>query len=161
MVFRTLLLPILIVSALLAGCGDQRQRQFRQEKRQFAIVMKSKVNQFERRAADLATQVQDDSLLAIEVGALRGSHGEFREEIAAINQASEKQWKEMKPAMEAAYFDLERRYYEIAGAAASQEALEATADTLITAAETEGTVAEGAPAHAESPADSVAMPLGQ
>lgn len=145
MVFRTLLLPILITSALLAGCGDQRQRQFRQEKRQFSIVMKSKMSQFERRAADLATQVQDDSLLTIEVGALRGSHGEFQEEIATINGANETQWKEMKPAMEAAYFDLERRYYEIAGAAASQEALEATTDTVSTA----------------SAADSLTMPLSQ
>lgn len=161
MVFRRLLLPILIVSTLVAGCGDQRQRQFRQEKRQFAIVMKSKMSQFERRAADLATQVQDDSLLAIDVGALRASHGEFQEEIAAINGATETQWKEMKPAMEAAYFDLERRYYEIAGTAASQKALEATADTLITAVETEGTVAEGAPALIESSADSTAMPPSQ
>lgn len=161
MVFRRILLPILIMSTLVAGCGDQRQRQFRQEKRQFAIVMKSKMNQFERRAADLATQVQDDSLLTTEVGALRGSHGEFQEEIAAINGANETQWKEMKPAMEAAYFDLERRYYEIAGAAATQEALKATADTLLTAPEAEGTVAEGTPALMESAADSVSVPLSQ
>lgn len=115
---------------LIAGCGDQSQRQFRQEKRQFAIVMKSKLNQFDRRAADLALQVQTDSVHTVTVDSLRGSHGAFRVRIAALDGATMTQWKEIKPAMEAEYYDLERRYYEIASAVAAKEAIMAAVDTL-------------------------------
>lgn len=145
----------------LAGCGDQRQRQFRQEKRQFAIVMKSKLNQFDRRAADLATQVLEDSLHLAEVEALRGSHIELRGKIAGIDGATVGQWKEIKPAMEAEYYDLERRYYEIAGAVAAQQALEATTDTLSAQTLTpEDDVAGNTPDGAAVVADSVSDAAG-
>lgn len=132
---RSVVLLAVIGSLILGGCGNQQQRQFRQEKRQFSIVMRSKLRQFEQRAAQLATQVQGDSLHTAEVTALQGSHVEFRSGVAAIDTASESEWKELKPAMEAAYYDLERRYYEIAGAVAAQAVQEAAVDTLATADE--------------------------
>ncbi|HEU4366562.1 MAG TPA: hypothetical protein VFT13_13985 [Candidatus Krumholzibacteria bacterium] len=169
MVYGKGLLLIAAASLLVAGCGDQRQRQFRQEKRQFAIVMKSKLNQFDRRAAELAVQVQTDSLHTLEVDSLRLSHDEFRGRIAAIDGATASQWKEIKPAMEAEYYDLERRYYEIAGAVAAQQAIEASVDTLTAGdageepredvVESAGS-AKNTPADAVSPPDSVADAAG-
>jgi hypothetical protein len=127
------LLLLAMLCLVAAGCGDQRMRQFRQEKRQFSIVMKSKLNQFDRRAAELVIQVAADSLRTLEVEELRDSQGELRETVAAIDGANEAQWKELKPTLEAQYYDLERRYYEIAGAVAEQAA-QAAADTLQAAA---------------------------
>jgi len=51
------------VPVLLAGCGSgNSDAQFQQEKRQFAIVMKSKLRQFNRRTDVLLSRVGDDSL---------------------------------------------------------------------------------------------------
>ena len=152
---------IVAASLLVAGCGDQHQRQFRQEKRQFAIVMKSKLNQFDRRAADLAAQVQADSLHTLEVDSLRAGHNEFLGRIAAIDGATASQWKEIKPAMEAEYYDLERRYYEIASAVDAQQAIEASVDTVIAddaGEEPREAIVESTGNSKNTPADAVSLP---
>jgi hypothetical protein len=114
------------------GCNDGNQRAFRQEKRQFTIVMKSKLRQFERRTTDLSTQVTTDSVRTLEVDSLRIRHADFQTRVSSISPTNETQWRELKPTLEAEYYDLERRYYEIAADIAAQAARQATADTLTT-----------------------------
>jgi hypothetical protein len=52
--------------------------------------------------------------------------------VSSISPTNETQWRELKPTLEAEYYDLERRYYEIAADIAAQAARQATADTLTT-----------------------------
>jgi hypothetical protein len=105
----------LLASALLVlGCGGGNgDIQFRQEKRQFAIVMKSKLRQFSKRTDALMSRVEDDSLQVEKVKSLRSTRDVIDDKVAGIDAATRAEWKEMKPAMEAAYRDLEHRYAEL------------------------------------------------
>jgi hypothetical protein len=113
-----------------AGGGSQRQRQFRQEKRQFAIVMNSKVKQMERRTAQLYAGMLAGDSLTVEVDTLKRRQGELRAELTSIDEADPAVWKELRPAMESRYYDLERHYYEIASVTAAREAAAAATDSL-------------------------------
>jgi hypothetical protein len=124
------ILLLFLLRWVVAGWGHQRQRQFRQEKRQFAIVMNSKVKQMERRTAQLYAGMLAGDSLTVEVDTLKRRQGELRAELTSIDEADPAVWKELRPAMESRYYDLERHYYEIASVTAAREAAAAATDSL-------------------------------
>ncbi|HEX5131942.1 MAG TPA: hypothetical protein VFX92_05590 [Candidatus Krumholzibacteria bacterium] len=148
---KCLVVGTLVLVVAGHGCDSAGEQRFRQEKRQFSIVMRSKLSQFDHKADALSAEVAGDSLQMADVEALRALKKGFDERIAIIDSASASEWKEIKPTLEAEYYDLERRFYEMASDAANRKASEAAADTLDTDATTgpAGTIA--APAGGETP----------
>jgi len=133
----------IVVVLVAAGCSD-REQPVHQQKRQFTIVMRSKLGQFERRTNELSSQLETDSLGRLQVDSLEASYGLFRTRIDSIAAENVTQWNKVKPTLEAEYYDLERRYYEIASGAATRAAERAAADTLAVSvmADSTGTIAE-------------------
>ncbi len=108
-------LSLLLVATLAGGCGGREQTQARQQKRQFQIVMETKLAQLERRTDALAREAADTVAVARagEISNLQRSQREFRARVASLSDASEPQWSEAKTSLESEYLDLEKRYVDL------------------------------------------------
>lgn len=109
-------LSLLLVATLASGCTGRGQTQAREERRQFQIVMETKLAQLEQRTDALSLERADSAAVAGagEIEDLRRSQREFREQVATLADAPESKWSEVKTAMESQYLDLEKRYAELA-----------------------------------------------
>jgi len=108
-------LSLLLAVALVSGCTEREQTQARQQKRQFQIVMETKLTQLEERTDALARDPADTVAVAHagEIADLQRSQREFRAKVASLADAPESQWSEAKTILESEYLGLEKRYAEL------------------------------------------------
>jgi hypothetical protein len=108
-------LSLLLVATLAAGCSGREQTQAREQKRQFQIVMETKLAQLEERTGTLASDPADSGTAAHagEIADLQQSQHEFRAKMASLADASDSEWSEAKTVLESEYLDLEKRYAEL------------------------------------------------
>jgi hypothetical protein len=108
-------LSLLLVATLAGGCGGRAETEAREQKRQFQIVMETKLSQLEERTDALTRDPADSVAVASagEIAELQRSQREFRAKVASLADAPESQWGEAKTVMESEYLDLEKRYAEL------------------------------------------------
>jgi hypothetical protein len=119
---RGLALPAgaLLVGALLSGgamcisgaCSrDEAARIKRQERRQFSIVMESKMRQLERGIAGLGdASTTMDSVFASEVENLKRNQQALRSRLAAMDAVPEREWPALRDSVETDYHVVREQY---------------------------------------------------
>ena len=124
-------LSLLLAAAVAGGCTGREQTQAREQKRQFQIVMETKLAQLEQKTDALAHDTTDSVTVARgpEIEELQRSQREFRGKVAALADAPESQWSEAKASMESEYLDLEKRYAELTDTV-RQQSVRASPDSL-------------------------------
>ncbi len=119
---RGLALPAgaLLLGALFTGgamciggaCSrDEAARIQRQERRQFSIVMESKMRQHDRGIATLGEGTTTiDSLFAIEVEDLKRNQQALRSRLSAIDAVPEQEWPALRDSVELDYHIVREQY---------------------------------------------------
>ncbi len=103
------------VAATLCVVGactrDEASAVQRQERRQFHIVMESKLRQLDLGIARLVRETPPiDSVFAGEVQDLERSQQSLREKLVAMNTVSDQEWPALKDALEVDYRTVRDRY---------------------------------------------------
>jgi hypothetical protein len=108
-------LSLLLIATLAGGCSGQQQTQAGEQKRQFQIVMETKLAQLEERTGALASEPAESGAVApaAEIADLQQSQREFRAKMASLADAPDSEWSEAKTILESEYLDLEKRYVEL------------------------------------------------
>jgi hypothetical protein len=110
------------VSAFLAGAvaigggcsADDEGRVNRQERRQFYIVMESKLRQFDRGIIELRGVTNDaDSVYAADVERLKDNGRALRSKLNAINSVSNEAWPALRDSVEVYYHGVRSQYAEL------------------------------------------------
>ncbi|HXV12956.1 MAG TPA: hypothetical protein VEC56_02000 [Candidatus Krumholzibacteria bacterium] len=119
---RGLALPAgaLLAGVLLSGgamciggaCSrDDAARLKRQERRQFSIVMESKMRQLDRGIASLGdTPTLTDSVFASEVEDLKRNQQALRSRLAAMSAVPEREWPALRDSVETDYHHVREQY---------------------------------------------------
>lgn len=106
-----LALAIAALSAVGACARDDGGRAVRQERRQFSVVMESKVRQLDRGIAQLAdASTPLDSIRAADVEQLKHSQRTLRERLSAVNSAPDEAWPALRDSLESYYHGVRLRY---------------------------------------------------
>lgn len=113
---RGCVLGLLVLSMIGACAADEQGRPVvsRQERKQFQIVMESKLKQLDRGIADLGrVATEGDSVYIDEIDRLKRSQTALREELTATSTTADEEWPALKDSLESAYHRVRERYGEL------------------------------------------------
>jgi hypothetical protein len=101
-----------VALSLVGACArDDGGRATRQERRQFSIVMASKVRQLDRGIAQLGdASAPLDSVRAANVETLKQSQQTLRERLASIDSAPDQAWPALRDSLESYYHGVRLQY---------------------------------------------------
>lgn len=106
-----LALAVAALSVAGACAPDDGGRAARQERRQFSVVMESKVRQLDRGIAQLSdASAETDSARAADVEALKQSQRTLRERLASIDSAPDDAWPALRDSLESYYHGVRSKY---------------------------------------------------
>jgi hypothetical protein len=110
---------------VLAACAkDEAPAISRQERRQFHVVMESKLRQLDRGIAQLGEVAPPaDSVYAMDVAALKHNQDSLRERLTTMAAASDDEWLAQRDSVESHYHGVRNQY----GALAHRESPSAAA----------------------------------
>lgn len=101
-----------VATIALGACArDDAGRAARQERRQFQIVMESKLRQMDRGIAKLGhVAVETDSSYAGDVESLKDNQRILREKLAAMGTVSDEAWPSLRDSVETTYHEVRAQY---------------------------------------------------
>lgn len=114
--YRCSLAILTVFTLALGACArDDTGRAARQERRQFQLVMESKLRQLERGIAKLGdVAVETDSSYVENVESLKDKQRVLREKLASMDTVSEEEWPSLKDSVEITYHDVRAHYGALA-----------------------------------------------
>lgn len=109
-------LALLVGSVLVGGAceNDEAMRVTRNDRRQFYVVMESKLRQIDRGIARMdGAAASGDSAYAVDVENLKRDQRNLRERLSAMVAAPDQSWPELKDSVEFYYRGIRTQYGDI------------------------------------------------
>jgi hypothetical protein len=109
------IITVVATVALGACARDDAGRAARQERRQFQIVMESKLRQLDRGIAKLGgVALETDSSYSGDIENLKGKQLALREKMAIMGTVSDEAWPSLRDSVEINYHDIRAHYGALA-----------------------------------------------